>query len=166
MSEHFTRALNLILDHEGGYVNDPKDPGGETKYGISKRAYPHLSIRDLTKEQAAAIYRKDYWNKVRGDSIHPAVAIVAFDIAVNMGVSVAIKMLQHAVDERQDGIFGDKTLAGIKGHASAYIVERMTTARILRYASLPTFNRFGSGWVRRSVETLVFALELEKRGGV
>lgn len=164
MSEIFNRALNLILDHEGGYVNDPKDPGGETNFGISKRAYPHLNIRDLTKAQAAEIYRKDYWNKIRGDSIDPSVAIVAFDIAVNMGVSVAIKMLQYAVDERQDGIFGDKTFAGINCHASAFIVERMTTARIMRYASLSTFNRFGSGWIRRSVETLVFAMEINRRG--
>lgn len=164
MSEHFKRALTLILDHEGGYVNDPKDPGGETKFGISKRAYPHLSIRDLKREQAAEIYRKDYWNKVRGDHIHPSVAVLAFDIAVNMGVSVAVKMLQYAVDEKQDGIFGDKTLDGLNCHSSAHIVERMTIARILRYTSLPTFNRFGAGWIRRSVETLVFALEMEKRG--
>lgn len=160
----FERALNLILDHEGGYVNDPKDPGGETKYGISKRAYPHLNIRDLTKQQAGEIYRKDYWNKVRGDSIPPAVAIVAFDIAVNMGVSVAIKMLQGAVDETQDGIFGNRTLAGANNYASAYIVERMTIARIMRYTSLSTFGRFGTGWVRRSIETLVFALEFDRRG--
>lgn len=163
MSGAFKLALNLILDHEGGYVNDPKDAGGETKFGISKRAYPQLNIRDLTKEQAGEIYRRDYWNKVRGDSIHPAVAIVAFDIAVNMGVSVAIKMLQYAVDERQDGIFGDKTLAGINCHAAAFIVERMTTARVLRYTSLSGFARFGAGWVRRSIETLVFALELGRR---
>lgn len=156
----FDTAVNLILDHEGGYVNDPKDPGGETNYGISKRSYPNLNIRDLTKSQAKEIYRKDYWNKVRGDSLPFAVAVIAFDIAVNMGVNRAIQMLQKAANVKADGVFGPKTESALMALSSAYLAESLTTQRLQYYASLPTFGRFGGGWIRRSVETLVFALSM------
>jgi len=160
---NFSTAVNLILDHEGGYVNDPKDPGGETKYGISKRAYPNINIKDLTKEQAKDIYKRDYWDKVRGDFLPFPVAVVAFDIAVNMGVKVAIKMMQGAVDTKQDGILGDKTIAAVQSNSSHYVVEKMTNGRIQYYSDLPTFPRFKSGWIRRSVETLVFSLTAHSR---
>lgn len=160
---NFNLAVNLILDHEGGYSLDRFDPGGETNYGISKRAYPNENIRELTKERAKTIYKLDYWDKIRGDELPFPVAVVAFDIAVNMGVSVAVKMLQGSVDERQDGIIGDKTMRGVQCHSNALIVEKMTTARILRYASLSTFQHYKSGWVRRSVETLVFSLSMKEK---
>lgn len=160
---NFDVAVNLILDHEGGYVWDKADPGGETNWGISKRAYPNVDIKNLTKAEAKAIYKRDYWNKVRGDSIPFPVAVVAFDMAVNMGVSRSIKMLQSAVGTKQDGVFGDLTLASVMKESPSFIVERMTNSRIQYYADLPTFPRFKGGWIRRSVETLVFALTMGQR---
>lgn len=159
----FDIAVNLILDHEGGYVNDPRDPGGETKYGISKRAYPNINIRDLTKEKAKEIYRRDYWDKIRGNSLPFSVAIVAFDMAVNMGVKTAIKMLQGSVDVKQDGILGDRTMAAVVANSSHYVVEKMTNGRLQYYADLPTFPIYKSGWIRRSIETLVFSLTAHSR---
>ncbi len=89
MSNAFTLGLKFVFKWEGGYVNDPGDPGGETKYGISKRAYPNLDIYNLTKEQAVQIYLRDYWNKVGCDQydLQPELSISIFDAAVNCGVA-------------------------------------------------------------------------------
>lgn len=163
MSGEFDRAVNLILDHEGGYVNDPKDPGGETNFGISKRAYPNEDIRGLTKARAKEIYRKDYWNKIRGDTLPFAAAVVAFDIAVNMGIKKAVQFLQRTASVLDDGIFGDKTAAALSMLSSAHIAESLTVQRIHHYMALPNFHRFGVGWTRRSVETLTFALTAQDR---
>lgn len=159
----FDIAVNLILDHEGGYINHPRDPGGETNFGISKRAYPNLNIRDLTRDEAKTIYRRDYWNKVRGDSLPFPVATVLFDMAVNMGVKRAIEMLQRSANVKSDGVFGPKTESALSGLSSAYLVESLTTQRLQYYSSLPTFSRFGNGWIRRSIETLVFSLSMGGR---
>ena len=87
MSVGFEPAVELILKHEGGYVNHPDDPGGETNFGIAKRSYPNLEIDKLSEDDAKRIYKEDYWDKVRGDQLHPAVALMVFDTAVNMGIS-------------------------------------------------------------------------------
>lgn len=92
----FDQAVGMVLKHEGGYVNDPVDPGGETKYGISKRAYPKVDIKGLTVDGAKAIYKRDYWDAVGGDSLPPNVRYAAFDTAVNMGVGVAKKFLKES----------------------------------------------------------------------
>lgn len=89
----FNRSLDFVLRWEGGYTNDPSDPGGETKYGISKRAYPNLDIRNLTRGGAAYIYRKDYWEMIGADSMPDPLALVVFQAAVNCGVSRANKWL-------------------------------------------------------------------------
>ena len=97
----FAQALSFTLQREGGYVNDADDPGGETRYGISKRAYPHLNIRDLTLETAARIYRHDYWDLPgfnRVALVAPQVAIRLFDLGVNCGPTTAAKMLQRAIN--------------------------------------------------------------------
>ena len=92
----FAKALNFVLRWEGGYTNDPTDPGGETKYGISKRAYPHLNIKALTKEQAAQIYAKDYWDAAGcNECSEPKLAIALFDAAVNVGVGRVKKWLKE-----------------------------------------------------------------------
>ena len=91
MNKNFDRAIDFVLRHEGGYVNDPRDPGGETNFGISRRAYPTLDIKNLTKEQATGIYRKDYWDKVGGDILPWPWDLILFDTAVNQGVAWAIR---------------------------------------------------------------------------
>ena len=93
----FDKAFEHVLGIEGGYVNDPKDPGGETKYGLCKRSYPTVDIKALTIEQAKAIYKRDYWDKVKGDDLPFPLNLFMFDAAVNQGVDPAIKMLQAAL---------------------------------------------------------------------
>ena len=89
MSDNFERCFVFVLRHEGGYVNDPRDPGGETKYGISKRAYPLLNIKNLSIEDAKMIYRKDYWDRAGCGTLEWPMCLVHFDACVNLGVSRA-----------------------------------------------------------------------------
>jgi len=131
----FNRAFEIVLGHEGGYSADPHDPGGETKFGISKRAYPQLDIKALTIEQARDIYFKDYWVAAGCEHVaDEAMAILMFDCAVNQGVSKANNIAGKA-----------KTLSEFQAE------------RALHYASLPTFGRFGRGWMRRLFNVLLQA---------
>jgi lysozyme family protein len=98
----FDKALKHIFKWEGGYVNDPKDPGGETKFGISKRAYPDLNIKELSEKQAELIYRLDYWDKAGCDKTSYPLNIVVFDTAVNMGISRAIKFRNQSEYDWKD----------------------------------------------------------------
>lgn len=145
----FESAIPIILEHEGGLSEHPSDPGGLTKYGISQRAYPDLDIRNLTVEQAKAIYRRDYWDKVKGDSLPEGISTLVFDSAVNQGVLRATRMLQRAVGVDADGIIGPRTLAAASRVNLRDFAVRFGVERALHYASLPTFPIFGKGWLRR-----------------
>ncbi len=96
MSDNFERAVAFILRHEGGYVNDLRDPGGETKFGISKRAYPHLDIKGLTEAEAKEIYRKDYWDRAGCGALEWPLCLVHFDACVNMGLARATEIKAKA----------------------------------------------------------------------
>lgn len=121
----FDEAFAVVLGHEGGYTADPADPGnwtggapgrGEcrgTNWGISAASYPDLPIRALTPDQARAIYRRDYWDRVRGDRLPPSLALMVFDAAVNCGVGRAARWLQGILGVAQDGVVGDITLAAL-----------------------------------------------------
>lgn len=163
MKSRFYDAVVLVFNHEGGYVNDPHDAGGETNFGISKRAYPHLNIKDLTREEAQKIYKDDYWNKIRGDSLPFPIALIAFDMAVNMGVKTAIKALQSVLGVRVDGIFGDRTMEAAHTCEVYYIAEQLTSARIYAYTQMESFKHYGRGWINRSVEMLANAIMLGAR---
>lgn len=131
----FEEAFKFVQKWEGGpkVTNDPRDPGGLTKWGISKRANPDLDIEALSEEQAKAIYKERYWDKVGGSAQHPAVALVAFDTAVNMGVSRAnewLAMCQHSGDPR----------------VTCMAIIAMREAR---YRSNKLFSVFGKGWLNR-----------------
>jgi len=97
----FAIDMTFIFKWEGGYVNDPADPGGETKFGISKRAYPSVDIKNLTKQAAQEIYQRDYWNAIQGDTLDPALACVALNCAINMGVGRAKQFLAQTSDWEQ-----------------------------------------------------------------
>src|SRR3972149_3920166 len=104
--------IERTLEHEGGYVNDPHDPGGETQFGISKRRYPHLDIKNLTLDVACHLYKKDYYDVLRCEQFTSGqVRWKVFDIGVNMGVRTAAKLLQMAVLVTADGIIGPATIA-------------------------------------------------------
>lgn len=157
-TDSFNRAIDRILAHEGGYVNDPKDPGGETNYGISKRAYPNEDIKALTRDKAKVIYRRDYWDAIKGDQMHPAVAFQVMDAAVNHGVSWASKTLQRAAQVTVDGKVGPKTITAANANPRRTI-DQFNDYREAFYQKLPTFGRFGRGWLARLEQNRKFANE-------
>jgi lysozyme family protein len=152
---NYDEAFKIVIGHEGGYVNDLKDPGGETKYGISKRAYPTEDIKSLTLDRAKAIYKRDYWDKVRADELPKQVRFSMFDAAVNSGVVQSIKWLQRAVGTKDDGIIGPQTLAQLRAREPNRVAAIFNGQRLKFMASLPTFDRFGRGWARRIAENLI-----------
>lgn len=145
----FTAAFEQLMKSEGGYVNDERDPGGETKYGISKRAYPELDIANLTKDEAMGIFRKDYWDRCCCDELPPAVAICVADFAFNSGNYQAIKSLQSVVTEVCDGLIGPKTIAAVKKRNTKEVVETYCNARIAFLRGLKNFSIYGKGWIKR-----------------
>ena len=160
MKDNFDRALAEILRHEGGYINDPHDPGGETNMGISKRSYPLEDIKNMTRERAAAIYRRDFWNAIRGDDLPGGVDLAAFDAAVNSGPSRAAKWLQRAVAVKADGVVGSNTLAAVQKADPARTINRMLDDRLAWLHGLPTWERYRIGWSRRIGEVRAVGLDM------
>jgi lysozyme family protein len=134
----FQTALARLIspDIEGGYVNDPKDPGGETNFGISKRAYPNLDIKALTPETVAPIYKRDYWDKIAADNLPSPLNWIAFDCAVNQGVGEAAILMRAA--------------------SSAGALLRL---RLARYRQSRNWAHDGAGWAARLVAVSSFALD-------
>ena len=158
MNKVFEIAFEKLMEHEGGYVNHPNDPGGETKYGISKRSYPDVDIKKLTKAKAKEIYKKDFWDKNRCDEMPIEVAIVVFLGTVNAG-NASNKKLQQALGVKADGIIGNVTLGAINKTDSRQLAIRYSLLMYKRYTQLKTWKTFGKGWENRVVDTLDFALK-------
>ena len=150
----FENAIDEILMNEGGYVNDPSDRGGETKFGISKRAYPNVDIKNLTTDEAKVIYKRDYWDKIKGDDItDDLVALEIFDTAVNMGARTSSKLVQMVVGCHPDGIIGIKTLQKINSLDVELLVSKFRLSKIARYLYLvkkrPANRKYLYGWINR-----------------
>ena len=157
MLVEFKEVIEMVLHHEGGYVNDPKDPGGETKYGVSKRAYPYLDIKNLTLEDAVDIYKRDYGDKVKVEELKPDLRHIYFDMVVNMGRSRAVKVLQQTANSKGstlnvDGGLGPITIKALKNVE----LERVRCYRVKYYMDLisrkPSLEKFIFGWFKRSLE--------------
>lgn len=142
-------AIKTTLGFEGGYVNDLKDSGGETKYGISKKAYPDLDIKSLTVEQAKEIYHKDYWDKCKCQFIPDALSIALFDFAVNSGVKRAIRYLQRALGVTVDGVIGNQTIGACNRVPTKYTLEKFMQYRLEFLMSLKGWQHYGNGWGKR-----------------
>ena len=151
----FYRAFELVIDHEGGYVNDPNDPGGETKYGINKRSYPDEDIAGMTLERAKEIYKKDYWDRCRCEELPPLVDFIVFDAAVNSGPHASIRWLQAAVGSAVDGIIGPDTLAAVQEQSRHQVAARASAVRLKYLTHLSTWQHFGTGWARRIANNLL-----------
>jgi len=156
---NFQESIKVILKHEGGYVNDPVDPGGETNMGISKRAYPDLDIKGLTKEKAEEIYYKDYWLKSKAPQVPDELRLIYFDMVVNMGKSRAVKILQTAVNAKGvktdiDGGIGPQTINN--SLKSGLEPARLRSYRVKYYADLvnrrTSLERYWYGWYRRATQ--------------
>lgn len=155
----FEAAIERLLSVEGGYVNDPEDPGGETNWGISKHEYPNEDIKNLTREQAVAIYRRDFWEKINGDDLPLLVADQLLDFAVNAGVQTAIRAGQKAIGAADDGHWGPVTQATILGMPGGIFTARFAAEKIRHYTKLKGFVHDGAGWMNRIAIDLDFAAE-------
>ena len=153
----------VLLDRiEGGYVNDPRDPGGETNFGISKRSYPKVNMKTLTREGAVEIYKRDYWDAAGCDDLPSKVALVVFDCAVNQGVGIARRLLQKALGVRSDGVIGPKTLAAVKKADEQELMIGILGWRLRRYAFTANAATYMRGWSNRVIRAALFAAtELE-----
>jgi lysozyme family protein len=156
MSLTFEDAFDRLIDHEGGYVNDPRDPGGETKFGISKRSYPLLNIAALDIETARAIYKKDFWQPL-GEAAHPSIKYQAFDFAVNSGIQTALRKLQSAIGVADDGHFGPVSRKRLAEIPVSDVLLLYAAERLEFFARLSTFQVFGRGWTRRVAKNLRYA---------
>lgn len=152
MMDKWATAIQFVLAYEGGYVNDPQDPGGETKFGISKKAYPSLNIKDLTLVEAQDIYRRDYWNACECDELPAKWAIAVMDTAVNMGVRKAIRLMQIALDVGADGVVGSQTVAAAH-KSSENALGKFMALRAKEYIDimdrLPALKGYAFNWMYR-----------------
>jgi lysozyme family protein len=152
-SSLFLKVIKVILQNEGGYVNHPSDPGGETNMGITKRNYPDLNIKCLTKEKAISIYYNDYWLPMKLDILNDEDLILqVFDMGVNAGPKTSIKLLQRLVGVPDDGLIGLKTVRAVSEFDGDILTEYMKR-RKLYYVTLvqkkEQLRPFLKGWISR-----------------
>ena len=169
---NFDKCLQIILHHEGGYVNHPEDPGGMTNLGVTKRVYEDWvgyavsehTMQNLTEEDVAPIYKKNYWDRVKGDDLPEGLNLCVFDFGVNAGTGRAAKYLQTMIGTVVDGGIGPNTLRTLDEHVSLVglqeTIEQYQENRQRYYEKLKTFQTFGRGWTRRVNETTQSALKM------
>jgi lysozyme family protein len=158
MRDGFPRALQLVLVHEGGYVDHPKDPGGATNKGITIATFRSFTknpnatkaeLRNISDETVAAIYRRNYWNQIRGDQLPAGIDYALFDFAVNSGPTRAVKMLQRVVEASVDGKVGPETISKVIAYGVGRAIKDLCTSRLSWLQTLGTWGTFGLGWTRR-----------------
>jgi lysozyme family protein len=159
---HFPSCIHHILNAEGGLVKDPNDPGGQTQFGISKRQYPDLDIPALTKDDARAIYLRDYWQPIQGDALPAGLNLVLLDHAINAGVKTAVRILQRLVGCPDDGVIGPVTLAAITTHDPQALIAQFCDGRLDFYRALPGWHHYAGGWTRRVQRMRRFALAMTR----
>lgn len=170
MKDNFDVAIERILNHEGGYTNNPKDRGNwttgkigvgqlkGTKFGISAMTYPNEDIANLTLAQAKFIYRRDFWDVLKADRFHDGTAYQLLDFAVNSGIPNTIKAFQRAIGVKVDGVFGPLSLAASTGLSEAAQMMLLIAERIDFMTNASGWDSFGKGWVRRMAANLRLAV--------
>ena len=165
-AENYVTCLEMILHHEGGYVNHPKDPGGETNLGVTKRVYEDFGgtkdMKDLVREDVEPIYKKNYWDRMKCDDVPAGLDLCLFDFGVNAGTGRSAKYLQRMIGTVADGGIGPNTLRALGNYieevGTAGAIKNFQSKRQEYYESLSTFETFGRGWTRRVDETTEAAL--------
>lgn len=145
----FDDAVSIILDLEKGYVNNPNDPGGETNFGISKRSYPNVDIKNLTVDAAKDIYKKDYWDKCKIDFLPSYLRLAVFDASIIQGPEVAIGLLQAALGVKVDGDLGPATLGAVAKANKEKLLLQYIERRWDRMSRGRAFVHFAEGWGNR-----------------
>lgn len=167
MKENFPQALKQVLKYEGGKVDDPRDPGGRTAYGVTQDTYnawrekqglPDADVFSISQTDVAAIYRQEYWDRIRGDDLPAGVDFAVFDFAVNSGVARAARTLQGVVGVTQDGMIGPATIQASR----AYVALAVTNKRLAFMQSLSIWATFGKGWAARIADVKAQVLALVK----
>jgi lysozyme family protein len=153
----FDRAFELLLEHEGGYSDNPHDAGGKTRYGVTEKVARTFGyqgdMRSMPIEKAKDIYREQYW-KSGYDQLPFIIAFNVFDGAVNSGSGRSIRWLQEAVAVETDGVFGKATLAAAMSANPFDVVRKYNALRLDYLASLEDWKHFGRGWARRLAKNL------------
>ena len=168
MNKNYDRCLEMLLKHEGGYVNDPNDPGGRTNLGVTQKVYEdwverevtEQEMRDLTVNDVAPIYKNKYWDKGKCEDLPSGVDWCVFDWGVNSGMSRSAKALQRIAGVTADGGIGPMTLQAVNDFEPLDIIIKMHTSRQHFYEGLSTFVNFGRGWTRRNDETKETAVDM------
>ena len=168
MKENFNEALKAILKHEGGFVNHKLDPGGMTNLGVTKKVWEawvgkavgEKEMRALTPATVAPLYKKQYWDAVKGDELPAGLDYLMFDFAINAGPGRAIKTMQKAIGTNPDGAIGPKTMAALKAADPTDLIAKFSVEKELFYKALPTFATFGKGWLRRVDESKSHAVTM------
>lgn len=162
-ASNYKPSLSLVLAHEGGFVNHPKDPGGATNKGVTQAVYdsyrklkglPLQSVKFIVSDEVAEIYQKQYWRQVKGDDLPAGLDYAVFDFGVNSGVSRAVRYLQRLVGVPDDAIIGNGTLSAVYEAArkdEEKLIATYCANRLAFLKSLATFATFGKGWTRRVV---------------
>lgn len=153
----FDTVFDRVIGVEKGYVNDPNDPGGETNFGISKRSYPDVDIKNLTRAGAKAIYLRDFWKPLKAASLRDGVAFQLFDFAVNSGVETATRALQRAIGVADDGDFGPIGQTAEKAMSESDVIMLLLAERLEFMTRLKNWPNAGKGWARRIVGNLRYA---------
>jgi len=150
----FETAIERVLGHEGRYVNNPADPGGETNWGISKRSYPDLDIKNLTRDAAKKLYFRDFWLPVAAGVGDEALTFQVLDAAVNHGMGNAVRFLQRSIGVADDGHWGpySKQVFSTKDIKDVHLL--FFAERFEFWAKLRAFDEFGRGWVNRGALNL------------
>lgn len=160
---NFDQAFDRLISHEGGYVNHPSDPGGETMYGVTARVARANGyegpMRLLTREKARTIAKAAYWDRISGDQYDGAIGFQVFDAAYNHGIENAVRFLQRAARVADDGNIGPVTVGAIKAMSITDVLARFNAERLEFYTKLSTWGQFGKGWARRIVGNLRYQAE-------
>jgi lysozyme family protein len=168
VKDNFDQCLALVLKSEGGYVNNLKDPGGRTNLGVTQKVWEdwvghpvgEADMRALGPQDVAPLYKKQYWDKISGDSLPLGIDYAAFDMAVNSGVSRAAKTLQQVLSVVPDGKIGKATIDACEAANAREIATGICEKRLAFLQSLSTYGTFGKGWSNRvsSVEKAAFEM--------
>lgn len=172
MTKNFRDCLELVLKHEGGYVDHPKDPGGRTNLGVTQRVWEEWvghevdekAMRALTPAIVAPMYEMKYWRTSYCEKLPRGLDLLVFSMAVNAGSGRSVKLLQDAIGVVADGIIGPRTMARINEANVETLIDKFSEARRAYYRGLKLFPVFGVGWLRRTDKERLEALDMAKNG--
>jgi len=168
-SFNFANCVAFVFQEEGGYSNDPRDPGGATNFGVTLAALSHWrhdakltpqDVHDMKRDEAQTIFRASYWNAVQGDFLPPGLDLMVFDEAVNTGPGTSAKMVQYRVSATVDGWIGPRTLAAVNGANAGTLCLKLSNTQEAYYRSLPGFPTFGKGWMARLSRRYTLAMKM------